>query len=705
MPNEFVARNGIIALNNSIITGSLNVTQGVTASLFGTSSWATNALTSSYILSAVSASFASTASNVLGGTTNYIPLFNNATTLSSSVMYQSSSNIGIGTTSPTQKLEVNGNIKLTSGGYLYGDGSDAYLVLTNANGSKLAYGSSVYFEALAASANIRASSENINIFNNNGRITLSGSGAVGIGTTSPIYKLDVSGEIRTTGNVPYFLLLERSANFGVYARWKRPDKEYYLALDINNNGGTDFTLYDGTAGASRLVVSGDGNIGIGTATPNAKLDVNGNTIITGSLTVTSTITAQTLVVQTITSSVDFVTGSTRFGTLLSNTHQFTGSVSMTGSLSVVGNGITSSLFGTSSWASNSISASQAQNAVTASYILNAVSASFASTASNVLGGAASYIPLWNTATSLSSSVMYQSSGNVGIGTTSPNAKLDVSGSAIISGSLTVNPGAGNELLVSSTGLSIGNIVSDVHNVTGSLRISGSVITTGSVSATNFTGSLFGTSSWSSNVVSSSYALTALSSSFATSASQAQNAVTASYALTALSSSFATSASSAVSSSFALSASWAPIAGTTVFPYTGSALFTGSIILTGSLTTSLNANIGGNASVSGSLVVSGSQYTYGVANTSLSATNVITSISTGSYRAAFFNYVMTSGSNARAGQIASVWYINTCSFSEAITTDIGTTVGQEMSARISGSFIQLVASSSANWTIETSVNLI
>jgi hypothetical protein len=45
-------------------------------------------------------------------------------------------------------------------------------------------------------------------------------------------------------------------------------------------------------------------------------------------TVASTLTAQTLVVQTITSSVDFVTGSTRFGSLLGNTHVFSGSVTM-----------------------------------------------------------------------------------------------------------------------------------------------------------------------------------------------------------------------------------------------------------------------------------------------------------------------------------------------------------------------------------------
>jgi hypothetical protein len=50
--------------------------------------------------------------------------------------------------------------------------------------------------------------------------------------------------------------------------------------------------------------------------------INSNLIVTGS------ITAQTLVVQTITSSVDFVTGSTRFGSILGNTHVFSGSVTM-----------------------------------------------------------------------------------------------------------------------------------------------------------------------------------------------------------------------------------------------------------------------------------------------------------------------------------------------------------------------------------------
>jgi hypothetical protein len=56
--------------------------------------------------------------------------------------------------------------------------------------------------------------------------------------------------------------------------------------------------------------------------------------ITGSLVVSSTITAQTLVVQTVTSSIVYSSGSNNFGNQLANTQTFTGSVNITGSLIV-----------------------------------------------------------------------------------------------------------------------------------------------------------------------------------------------------------------------------------------------------------------------------------------------------------------------------------------------------------------------------------
>jgi hypothetical protein len=129
-----------------------------------------------------------------------------------------------------------------------------------------------------------------------------------------------------------------------------------------NNGGTfggvPTLTYDGTT--LKATGSFSGSL-VGVATTASSAD---NFLVRG------TLTATTIVVQTITSSIDFVTGSTRFGSLISNTHQFTGSVGITGSLTVVGavsaSSFTGSLLGT---------------ATTASYILQAVSASFASSSS------------------------------------------------------------------------------------------------------------------------------------------------------------------------------------------------------------------------------------------------------------------------------------------------------------------------------------
>jgi hypothetical protein len=56
-------------------------------------------------------------------------------------------------------------------------------------------------------------------------------------------------------------------------------------------------------------------------------------------TVANTLTAQTLVVQTITSSVEYSSGSNVFGNSVSNTHQFTGSLLVSGSMNVNANSL------------------------------------------------------------------------------------------------------------------------------------------------------------------------------------------------------------------------------------------------------------------------------------------------------------------------------------------------------------------------------
>jgi hypothetical protein len=129
-----------------------------------------------------------------------------------------------------------------------------------------------------------------------------------------------------------------------------------------------------------------------------------NSLTASNAVISNTLTVQTIVAQTITSSTDFVTGSTRFGSLLSNTHQFTGSVSITGSL--VSPNITGSLFGTASFATS------ASQAITASYALNAKTA-------ESITGSQYFIPVFNSTSSLITSSIYDSGSFTAIGATAP----------------------------------------------------------------------------------------------------------------------------------------------------------------------------------------------------------------------------------------------------------------------------------------------
>jgi len=100
--------------------------------------------------------------------------------------------------------------------------------------------------------------------------------------------------------------------------------------------------------ASYIALSGSYNIFSGSASTrvtqieNTYATTGSNSFradqsITGSLVVSSTITAQTLVVQTVTSSIVYSSGSNLFGNQLANTQTFTGSVNITGSQTVFGN--------------------------------------------------------------------------------------------------------------------------------------------------------------------------------------------------------------------------------------------------------------------------------------------------------------------------------------------------------------------------------
>ncbi len=81
-------------------TGAVNV---------GTPVAVSNAATKSYVDSAI-ANVTGTLNTNVNGTANYFPVFTGTNTIGNSVVYQSGGNVGIGTTGPSQALEVNGGI-------------------------------------------------------------------------------------------------------------------------------------------------------------------------------------------------------------------------------------------------------------------------------------------------------------------------------------------------------------------------------------------------------------------------------------------------------------------------------------------------------------------------------------------------------------------------------------------------------------------
>ena len=95
MANEFTARNGLIAQKDSVVTGSLIVTSGVTGSLLGTASYAAQALTASYA-SAYAAVFPYTGSAIISGSLE-VPQVSGLNTSGGSLVILSTNNATKGT--------------------------------------------------------------------------------------------------------------------------------------------------------------------------------------------------------------------------------------------------------------------------------------------------------------------------------------------------------------------------------------------------------------------------------------------------------------------------------------------------------------------------------------------------------------------------------------------------------------------------------
>lgn len=194
------------------------------------------------------------------GTFSPIPVFDWQVSGSNLFMIPSG-NVGIGTTFPTEKLTVEGNIRVSNC-----IDANCLNVTGKIRASAYASNSPLIFEAPIGTERARIDDA---------------TGNVGIGINNPSEKLDVNGNIRINEYDIFFRSVIPDGNHGL--GWYGVDAPFgmdkkFAAVDVNGpvlfgwNGGA-LGVKQGTSEKIALKWDENGNVGVGTTTPTEKLEV------------------------------------------------------------------------------------------------------------------------------------------------------------------------------------------------------------------------------------------------------------------------------------------------------------------------------------------------------------------------------------------------------------------------------------------------
>jgi len=203
-----------------------------------------------------------------------------------------SGNVGIGTANPISKLQVNKVVRIDddTGSAIGSDtlGASPLLYLgTTAGGAAFQFNGSGGMDLWQYSPGWGRT------------VTFTKDGKVGIGTTTPNAKLQVSAGDSSFAVFGPNTSWGGSLAVGSGAAFVSPIAARAQVLSSNGNlhldAGTGQNVYIAWMTQSNTIINGQsGNVGIGTTSPGSgyKLDVNGNTNVTGNLNVTGTINAK-----------------------------------------------------------------------------------------------------------------------------------------------------------------------------------------------------------------------------------------------------------------------------------------------------------------------------------------------------------------------------------------------------------------------------
>jgi hypothetical protein len=211
--------------------------------------------------------------------------------------------LGLGTTTPPNRLSIY-STGIADG--LSIDGTNAPAITLRTFGTVRGYAPAVatgasnfFLDSQAGDFIFRSEANNILFGRGGGNSTMAVVGnSVGIGTTTPPYKLSLYGDTDNLAKGPLYIAANGVTNTigtAVTMDATAVSGHSYSFISTGSGAGAGagyFAVYDGTAAAYRFSIDPSGNVGIGTTSPSSLLTVNGDAqatnIITPSINIATT---------------------------------------------------------------------------------------------------------------------------------------------------------------------------------------------------------------------------------------------------------------------------------------------------------------------------------------------------------------------------------------------------------------------------------